>query len=232
MPRHALISLLLVLSVASASGAAAGLRIEQEVQRLGGPTVDQTIFLAQGSVRSESGDQILIARPGAEEILLLDRAEEVAYTVPLDGFRSVFGIAGLSRDGSGGPALEETGRTRRIGEWEAREVRLVQDLAGLGELRIEAWVTRDVSSSEEAVRGAQEAFLPGLGTALAGIDGFPIETRTVISFAGRESVSTQRVLSIREEEVPGALFHVPEGWKRETLSIETLGAGSMGLGGR
>jgi len=206
--------------------AADDFRIVQEVESSGIPgqsgTSQQVVLLSGEKVRVEMPNQVMILRADRGVVYMLDTRNSSYFELTVDDFRSMAAAAGASLAGMMGDSeLEVTGRTRTIGEWQAREVRIVQKLEGVGEMQIEAWMSEDVDPGLKVLTEFAQALNPfaAMNRKLLDLGGLPVETTLRLSVMGQEVMSRTRLVSVvKEAQAPGA-FEVPKGWTKQEAPV-------------
>jgi hypothetical protein len=219
--------MVLVLALAAAPPSPPGLYFEQTTTIYAdghslGPGVRTRVWHAGGCLRLEAQDAAsgpaFVLCPGRDRAFRLDPERKVAVALDVERLRErsqaeaavAAGLMGGGEEAVRTTALEER---RQIAGYACRGFRLDGPSVGMV-----VWVAEGLPVGVDAFAdflewsGSARA-LGGLLTALRGLSGFPLETRTRVDVFGeiKETVST--VTLIRVGPQPSRLFEVPEGWE-------------------
>lgn len=202
--------LFLVVVLAAATFARAGLVLEQEVDQSGGPMPGKTkltISISGDETRVDVGDQFSsIANVKTGEVTSLIHPQKIAMQLPKGAMDEMRKQAAKKVSK---PNLKPTGRTETISGYRCEEY-----TGTLGGLELTYWVTKDVPDYQsirdqiEKTSGA-DPLKGALGNG-SDLPGLPV--RTIVKSPEMGS-STMTLVSIKSEDVPASKFTVPEGYK-------------------
>jgi hypothetical protein len=220
----------MVLAIALAAPPApapAGLYFEQTTTvyadgRSLGPGVRTRVWHAGGCLRLEAQDAAtgpaFVLCSGRGRAFRLDPERKVAVALDVARLRErsqtdAAVAAGLLGGGEEAVRTTPLGERRQIAGYDCRGFRLDGP-----SVRMVVWVAEGLPVGIDAFTdflewsGAARA-LGGLLTALRGLPGFPLETRTRVDVFGEVKETVSTVTLIRVGVQPSRLFEVPEGWK-------------------
>ncbi len=203
-------SLFFSLLLVAASLGRAGVIITQEVDKLGGldGKTELTMTLSDDRARVDVGRQLSsIVDLKSGRVVSLMHAQKIAMELP-DGAIDAVKQKALAK--SEKPSLEATGKKETINGFACEEY--TGKLQGLD---VTYWVTKDVANEKEILD--QMGKLSGNGNPFKGaladgrdFPGFPI--RTTIK-SPQTGTSTITVTSVKVQDIPGATFKTPDGYK-------------------
>lgn len=218
---------LLALCLSTARAGAGGYYLEEELLRSAPgsePTRDVLrTWIEGGNMRKEeaASGRVTIFREADKVVLVLDPKSKRYAKITREamdalGRDAVTSFVGGEED----PAkwLEITGNKKRLGEWNASEVRILdRPFPGL---TMTLWLSEDVPI-EPAVRDRFAAAMFGeanpatrLLMAIRTLPGYPVEVRVAVRLsAGQILEMTQRLLKVTElATIPAERFAIPAGY--------------------
>ncbi len=201
-------------------------------------------YLAHGKMKVVSSDPNgtdMILDPATGNMTFINHGAKQYYQIDINRLKESMSQPGMEQMRSmiadTKINVQDTGETKRIGEWNCRKYLVTK--TGMMGIEQEVWATEDVDFDVNHFTGMMSMSGPdGLlanspeGEAqqaeMAKIKGYPILTKSRMQMMGSTMETESEVKVIRKEAMPASLFEIPEGYtEREMgkgMSTETPGA--------
>ena len=189
----------------------------------------------------EGMDQVWIVDYGTQQLMALQPRSGTYWIAPLEGYRAVLQTAlqfwGIQRKPDGAvyvPAdlFKPTGQKRKIGGWNAYEVKLPVPAGTKGKMSM--WISSEAGvTTNDMVTTLRVALMAGEGDELKAffdrlmtLDGYPVLTTAETDMNGQRLVITKELKKARRLSISDDEFTVPKGFRK--IEAPRFGAGAAG----
>lgn len=227
----------LLVSAASAEKAhyLERMEITGSFQGGGQDTVYSKIWVGEEKFRSETGDEIIIARLDKGVFWMISARDKTYSEVDVDMMRQLSGMAmmmlGVLTDEKGNILVPDdlyvkTGREKKVGEWSTYEIALNDKYAGDGFVqKLSMWVSPDINAPKNLYSNMMRMFIGGFkgeGKKLIKfweeMDGFPVLTEIESMMMN----STTLIMKVDAVDISPRLYELPEGYKQVESPFQGL----------
>lgn len=167
---------------------------------------------------AQNGNDVILYRPDLELVYNINMQRKIYGEMPISLYRQAAksAMAMLAADA----AYRVTGRSKKINNWNCKEVIVAEDTDQFGnKMRTVWWVSNDVGLEKKILRhimaitfGTEsDAMTMRFFEKLTNIDGYPVQTESSMTLRGQTVKKIQTLRKLEKQEIDDKLFELPEG---------------------
>jgi len=185
-----------------------------------------TMYMTPTKMKMISGDKSEVIVDAASKMMtIVSHPKKEYYVVAEQEFKQMMEMGMAMMEGMMGDAqvtVESTGETKAIGKWKCEKV--VMSLSGQMAMTQEMWVTKDTDIDMNDYMAMSEmlgqaGLLKKFTDEMKKIDGYPIQTKTIMTIMGQNVESENLVQSITSKTFAASTFSAPTDYAKKEGDI-------------